>query len=113
MKDGTKKELGTGRVAFLARQEEIRKEIEKGRTVMSVYREFGAKVGISYSQFDRYVNKIIRGKPHGNEGKKAEESADSPAIEPGTKESVVRKAVPTERKFVRKENRDDLINPKE
>ena len=33
-----KKELGTGRVAFLARLEEIKQCIEAGRTVMSVYR---------------------------------------------------------------------------
>lgn len=58
-----KKELGTGRVAFLARLEEIKQGIEAGRTVMSVYREFGKKVGIGYSQFDRYVNKFIRSKP--------------------------------------------------
>lgn len=63
MKEIPKKELGTGRVAFKARLEEIKKEIEAGRTVMSVYREYGQKVGIGYSQFDRYVNKFIRRKP--------------------------------------------------
>lgn len=62
MKQEIKKELGAGRVAFLARLPAIKEGIEAGRTVMSMYREVGSQLGIGYSQFDRYVNKYIRPK---------------------------------------------------
>ncbi len=61
MEGKMKKELGAGKVAFLARLDEITKEVKTGRTVMSIYREFGPKVEISYAQFDRYVNTLIKG----------------------------------------------------
>ncbi|MDQ3018582.1 MAG: TraK family protein [bacterium] len=66
MESEKKKELGAGRVAFLARKDAIKERIETGRTVMSVYREVGPLLGISYSQFDRYVNKFIKEKPTEN-----------------------------------------------
>jgi len=50
-----KKELGTGRVAFLARKNDIKERIDSGRTSMSVYREYQKQIDISYSQFARYV----------------------------------------------------------
>lgn len=71
MKEGIKKELGTGRVAFLARLDEIKKEVETGRTVISVYREYQKQIGISYSQFDRYVNKFIKEKDNGRSDRKS------------------------------------------
>lgn len=55
------KELGDGKVAFLAKFEKIKKEVETGRTVMSIYREFGPKMGIKYGQFDIYVKRFIKG----------------------------------------------------
>ena len=63
MKAAQRKELGTGRVAFLARKDEIKERIDSGRTSMSVYREYQKQVDISYSQFARYVAKFIRSKP--------------------------------------------------
>lgn len=78
MKEMPKKELGTGRIAFFARKEEIKKELETGRTVMSIYREMGPKMGIGYSQFDRYVNKLIRSKPDENQGKKRDRITNEP-----------------------------------
>jgi hypothetical protein len=71
MKPGEAKELGTGRVAFLARKDAIKAKIEAGRTSMSVYREYQKEVDISYSQFARYIAKFIRSKP--NEPKLPEE----------------------------------------
>lgn len=62
MKSEKKRELGTGRVAFLARLEVVKEQLATGRTVMSVYRELEPQLGISYSQFDRYVIKFITGK---------------------------------------------------
>jgi hypothetical protein len=63
MKEENKPELGTGRVAFLARLPAIKEAIESGRTVMSVYREYGKQLGIGYTQIDRYVNRFIKNKP--------------------------------------------------
>jgi hypothetical protein len=57
------KELGAGRVAFLARKDAIKEKIESGRTSMSVYREYQKQIDISYSQFARYVNKFIKSRP--------------------------------------------------
>ena len=72
MKPGESKELGAGRVAFKARLDAIKREIEAERTVMSVWREYKNLVNISYSQFDRYVNRYIKEKPgREKEGKKA------------------------------------------
>ena len=73
MKPDAPKELGAGRVAFLARKDAIKERIDAGRTVMSVYREYQKQVGISYSQFDRYVNKFIRSKEDGSTRNPTEE----------------------------------------
>lgn len=57
---------GAGRVAFLARQKEIKEMVDAGHPLRNVYRKYGDKLNISYGQFARYVNKFIRSKPHGN-----------------------------------------------
>lgn len=62
-----KKSRGGGRVAFLKHREAIRELIEAGHVARSIYDQLGgdAKLGISYSQFMRYVNKFITpGKSH-------------------------------------------------
>lgn len=58
-----KKRLGSGRVAFLARKEEIKARIDAGYTMAAVYEEHQKHLGISYGQFVNYVNKFIRSKP--------------------------------------------------
>lgn len=58
-----KKRLGAGRVAFLARKEEIKTKIEAGYTMVAVYEEHQKQLGISYGQFVNYINKFIRRKP--------------------------------------------------
>jgi hypothetical protein len=50
-----KPRLGAGRVASLAHLETIRKEVEAGWTMQAVYDTHGPKLGITYSQFIRYV----------------------------------------------------------
>lgn len=62
-----KKSRGGGRVAFLKHRESIRELIEAGHVARSIYDKLGGdeKLGISYSQFMRYVNKFITpGKSH-------------------------------------------------
>lgn len=58
-----KPRLGAGRVAFLAHLETIRKEVEAGWTMQAVYDTHGPKLGITYSQFTRYVARFVKGKP--------------------------------------------------
>lgn len=61
-KDSKKKVRGAGRVAFLARQEGIKKMIEAGHPLVSVYQEYEDELTIKYGQFAKYVNKFIRNK---------------------------------------------------
>lgn len=60
-----KPRLGAGRVAFLAHLETIRKEVEAGWTMQAVYDTHGPKLGITYSQFTRYVARFVKEKPPG------------------------------------------------
>ena len=82
-----KKRLGTGRVAFLARKDEIKARIEAGYTMVAVYEEHQKELGISYGQFVNYVNKYIKDKQHGNVGSATEKGKDAkekrPIREPG------------------------------
>jgi hypothetical protein len=50
-----------GRVAFLAHHETIRDLLNKGHRNKEVFRELEAKLGTSYSQFNRYVLRYITG----------------------------------------------------
>lgn len=59
-KDSKKKVRGSGRVAFLARVEGIKKMIEDGHPLISVYQEYEDELTIKYGQFAKYVNKFIR-----------------------------------------------------
>lgn len=105
MKPEAPKELGAGRVAFLARKDAIKERIDAGRTVMSVYREYQKQVDISYSQFDRYVNKFIRSAPDGKP------ATEAPNIKTGDKKPI-NKPEQDRPGFKRTENRDDLFKPK-
>lgn len=60
--ESPKKRLGAGRVAFLARKEDIKKRLEAGYTMVTLYDEYQKDLGISYGQFVNYVNKFIRKK---------------------------------------------------
>jgi hypothetical protein len=50
---------GAGRVAFLARVPDIKKMIDEGYTVKTIYQEYETQLNISYSQFTRYVARYI------------------------------------------------------
>jgi hypothetical protein len=51
---------GAGRVAFLARLDSIRKMVEAGYPVVLIYEQYGEEMGISYSQFARYVARYVQ-----------------------------------------------------
>jgi hypothetical protein len=73
---------GAGRVAFWAREKEVKEMIDAKHTLRNIYRRYGEEMNISYEQFARYVNKFIRSKPtNENHGEKTDA-----AIQPsGTK----------------------------
>ena len=50
-----------GRIAFIALRETIRIEIEQGWPLTAIYEKHTGRLGISYSQFTRYVGVHIRG----------------------------------------------------
>ncbi|MFZ2316076.1 MAG: TraK family protein [Gammaproteobacteria bacterium] len=66
MQDKPNKNLrrGAGRVSFIARIEKFRELIKAGHGQRTIYDEFGGKekLGISYSQFNRYMTRYIVGK---------------------------------------------------
>lgn len=51
-----------GRVAFLALLPTIRIELEQGWSMVAIYERYASRLGVSYSQFARYVSANIRGK---------------------------------------------------
>jgi len=71
---------GVGRVGFLARQDDIKKMIEAGHPLLSIYQQYEKDMSIGYSQFVKYVHKFIRSKP--SEAKPTEERKIN-KLEPG------------------------------
>jgi hypothetical protein len=53
---------GAGRVSFLAHLEDIRASLAAGHTVRAAHRLFAARVPVSYSQFARHVNALLKRK---------------------------------------------------
>lgn len=56
---------GAGRVAFIARLDKIQTAVREGHPLVTIYRQLGGEdqkngLGISYSQFARYVSKYVR-----------------------------------------------------
>jgi len=52
---------GIGRVTFMALRAEIAAELDAGRPLKAVYENHQGRLGISYRQFGRYVDELIRG----------------------------------------------------
>lgn len=50
---------GAGRVAFLARKDLFRSLLDAGHPQRAIYDDHGADLGISYSQFNRYVGQYL------------------------------------------------------
>jgi hypothetical protein len=55
-----KRMKGVGRVAFMAQLADITADLEAGWPVKAVYQKCAEKLGISYAQFARYVDQIVR-----------------------------------------------------
>lgn len=56
---------GAGRVAFLAHIEAIRKAVNEGWPATAIYDQHKGNVGITYSQFARYIARYITGADDG------------------------------------------------
>lgn len=90
---GEKKRLkGAGRVAFLARIDEVRKEVAEGWPLVAIFdRHKGQLGGLSYSQFTRYVQRYVNGSTNNGPTPKAPAARKSPqggqASKPITPES--------------------------
>lgn len=76
---------GAGRVAFLARLEQFRKLLAAGNEQRTIYDDFGGKaeLGISYSQFNRYVIRYITGAKDDGHQRKGTGQIDPPAPSTG------------------------------
>ena len=48
--------------AFLARRDAIAADLDRGHKMRAVYQTYASQLGVSYSQFTRYVNRHIRKK---------------------------------------------------
>ncbi len=68
----SKQHRGAARVAFLARQEEIRRLFDAGHTLAAIYDAHSDVLGVmSYSQFTRYVARYVRGRENRLRGPEA------------------------------------------
>lgn len=54
-----------GRVVFLAHLDEIKAEIDAGWPIKAAFLKRADRLAMSYAQFARYVDTIIRGNAHG------------------------------------------------
>lgn len=77
---------GAGRVAFLAHLEQFRRLIEAGNEQRTIYDEFGGEtqLGISYSQFNRYVVRYITGAKDDGHQKEGTRPPATPRPSPAT-----------------------------
>ncbi|WP_182333657.1 TraK family protein [Stenotrophomonas acidaminiphila] len=73
---------GAGRVAFLARVADFRKLVDGGHPLLGIYESNKDDLGISYSQFARYVAKYIRSPSREQEAPSAPQSAPAPRPAP-------------------------------
>jgi hypothetical protein len=51
---------GLGRVAFIAHLAEITAELDAGWPIKAVYENRKGRLGMSYAQFTRYVDQVVR-----------------------------------------------------
>lgn len=75
---------GTGRIAFLARLDEFRRLLEAGHPQRSIYDEYAAVLGISYSQFNRYVIKYLKRETHDQHQKQGPAGDERPGTTSST-----------------------------
>jgi hypothetical protein len=60
MAEALKRMKGSGRIAFIAQQNEIASELKAGWPIKASYLARIDKLGMSYQQFARYVDALIR-----------------------------------------------------
>lgn len=91
---GTRKVAG--RVAFLARKDQFRDLLEAGHSQLAIYAEHGAALGISYSQFNRYIKQFLLNKDHKDEHQKEGTAGNPtrPLPAPSGKPSATGGAIP-------------------
>jgi len=66
---GKRSRKGDGRVAFLANVDKFREMLSAGYPQRSIYDDHASILGISYSQFNRYVGKYLLAKEGDHEHK--------------------------------------------
>ena len=64
--------------AFLARRDAIAADLDRGHKMRAVYQTYALQLGVSYSQFTRYVNQHIRKK-----ATKSRENRHAPSTDMG------------------------------
>jgi hypothetical protein len=78
-----KRMKGVGRVAFMARLDDITADLEAGWPIKAVYQKCSDKIGMSYAQFARYVDRIVRQGNHPNAAnRKPTPQATTPSHDP-------------------------------
>lgn len=91
---------GAGRVAFLSQKDLFRSLIKAGHPFTSIYADHGAALGVSYTQFTRYVRKYlpdaIADREHQKGSAPAPVPVAAPAVQPPAQGA---------------ENRSPAINP--
>ena len=61
--ENKKKIRGSGRVGFLAEAGRLKKMVDAGHPLLSIYQKYEKDMSIGYSQFVKYIHQFIRSKP--------------------------------------------------
>lgn len=107
-----KKHRGVGRVAFLARIETIQAEIEQGWPLTAIYERHQGALGITYSQFARYVRHYLRNEEEHEKPKSPQKKASAAAGSTGQGDSPQAPPGPGQPQFrfdPKWANRDKLV----
>jgi hypothetical protein len=71
------------RAAFFARLDVIRGDLDQGWRMIAVYEKHAAELGVSYSQFTRYVRQYIAKKAKANaQSRTAPGAGEGPRVSP-------------------------------
>lgn len=77
---------GDGKIAFLARLDTFRELFKAGHQQRKVFENYESELGMSYSQFNRYVNKYIGAETangHQRKGQGQKQQPSAPAASTG------------------------------
>jgi hypothetical protein len=83
----TEKRWGEGRVAFMAHLDRIKTQLEAGQTARVIWESLPGNLGISYSNFARYIAKHIRSPANDRKAQVARPAPSSPGARPGTRDT--------------------------